>query len=346
MVTSYILHKCIHVHIVHVSTIKCLPHIAIDILISTWSAAAWRRQVCGQWSAWHVTRDTAWRRCCTWPLAVTQLVQWCGRLAWHSVTRHTVTPSHWHWSALSGSSLTICCVDWPGTRGISASLYSVWIWMARHGILELNFTELAKVCLRGGYRGCGGGAVLIVVAAVRRSLAQWNIFIASIRSVLRRVEPDLSILRNLGENVCDNVLIVTDTRPRITGDGGRGQRDKLENQLLLRKPLVCLWDWSQHRPSVHISDDIEYWILFNKHNLIHCPWLLSDRGKYLGIDIHSAHSGQTEIRIICNCIPQPWPRVGMMRHWGRWGDGSRFSPGFCCSLVTRLVLEKVPSEGS
>ena len=69
-----------------------------------------------------------------------------------------------------------------------------------------------------------------------------NRFAALIRSVLHRVEPDLSILRNLGENVCDNVLIVTDTRPRITVDGVRGHRDKLENQLLLRKPLVCLWD--------------------------------------------------------------------------------------------------------
>ena len=37
--------------------------------------------------------------------------------------------------------------------------------------LELNFTDLTKVCLRGDYRGCGGGAVLIVVA-VRRSQAQ------------------------------------------------------------------------------------------------------------------------------------------------------------------------------
>ena len=83
-----ILHKYIHVH---VFTIKYLPHIAIDILISKPSAAAWRRQVCGQWSARHVTRDTAWRRCCTWPLAVTQLVQWCATWRHTAAHRHTDT---------------------------------------------------------------------------------------------------------------------------------------------------------------------------------------------------------------------------------------------------------------
>ena len=41
------------------------------------------------------------------------------------------------------------------TWHICQPVHSVRIWMARHGILELNFTELAKVCLRGGYRGCG-----------------------------------------------------------------------------------------------------------------------------------------------------------------------------------------------
>ena len=44
-----------------------------------------------------------------------------------------------------------------------------------------------------------------------------NIFIESIRSVLHRTAPDLNILRNLGAGVCDNVLIVTDTGPGITG---------------------------------------------------------------------------------------------------------------------------------
>ena len=145
-----ILHKYIHVH---VFTIKYLPHIAIDILISRRSAAAWRRQVCGQWSARHVTRDTAWRRCCTWPLAVTQLVQWCGHLA-----SHTGTPSHCHWSALSNTSAWQYAV---GTRGISASLCTVceFEWPGI-GYLELNFTELAKVCLPVV-------AVIVVVVVVR-----------------------------------------------------------------------------------------------------------------------------------------------------------------------------------
>ena len=161
----------------------------------------------GVWSVVSATRDT-WHRV----TALLHLTPGCDTIS--AVVRHlashSVTPSHWHWSALSNTSAWQYAV---GTRGISASLCTVceFEWPGI-GYLELNFTELSKVCLRGGYRGCGGGDVLIV-GAVRRSLAQWNIFIASIRSVLHRSAFSAALVL---------VFVIMFSLLRTPGRGSRG----------------------------------------------------------------------------------------------------------------------------
>ena len=170
----------------------------------------------GVWSVVSATRDT-WHRV----TALLHLTPGCDTISAvvrpPGVThRHTVTLTLIR--SLQHFSLTICCGN---TWHICQPMHSVRIWMTRHRIFRVEFYGVSKSLSPrgGGYRGCGGGAVLIVVA-VRRSQAQWNIFIASIRCVLHRTEPDLSSAFSAALVL---VFVIMFSLLRTPGRGSRGQ---------------------------------------------------------------------------------------------------------------------------
>ena len=165
----------------------------------------------GVWSVVSATRDT-WHRV----TALLHLTPGCDTISAvvrpPGVTqRHTVTLTLIR--SLQHFSLTICCGN---TWHICQPMHSVRIWMTRHRIFRVEFYGIIK-SLSPWWRLSWLWRWWCVNCWCCQALAQWNIFIASIRSVLHRTAPDLNILRNLGAGVCDNVLIVTDTGPGITG---------------------------------------------------------------------------------------------------------------------------------